>query len=300
MAVKDALGDAGFPLWNAWSRRSERYSERAALGQWRSFRQKAGGVGVGVGSLYHEAKRNGWTGEAVAMPPPDPAALRRHRQLEEQEERRALKAAQQAEAARDAALIDVHPYLERKGFPEKRGLICQGIVMWERDESGQFRSVLRHQGALLILMRHYRTNAVQSAQLIAADGSKTFLPGGRAGFAVHRIGRASASERVFVEGYATALSVRAAFRRLYRDVEVWCCFSSGNMPKVTGGRRARCYVVADHDAHGDGERHALATGLPYWYPDEPGQDANDYHLAYGIDALGQAMRGLVIPETRGA
>ena len=39
-----------------------------------------------------------------------------------------------------------------------------------------------------------------------------------------------------------------------------------------------------------GEKHAKKTGLPYWMPDEPGTDANDYHQAHGVVALAKELR----------
>ena len=51
--------------------------------------------------------------------------------------------------------------------------------------------------------------------MIGPDGSKKFLPRGKASEAVYKIGKGA--ERYYCEGYATALSVRAALRRLYRD-----------------------------------------------------------------------------------
>ncbi len=62
-----------------------------------------------------------------------------------------------------------HPYLERKGFPQETGLIYgEHLVIPMRDAE------------------HYPR--VLSAQMIAADGEKRFLPGGRTRAAIFRIG----------------------------------------------------------------------------------------------------------------
>ena len=37
MALKYRFGDEGFDLWDAWSRKSDRYDERAARDSWKSF-----------------------------------------------------------------------------------------------------------------------------------------------------------------------------------------------------------------------------------------------------------------------
>src|SRR3546814_4381777 len=61
--------------------------------------------------------------------------------------------------------------------------------------------------------------------------------------------------------YATALSIQAALKRLYRRASVVVCFSASNLAHVAkslGGR-----VVADHDESGTGERAARETGLQW-------------------------------------
>ena len=161
-----------------------------------------------------------------------------------------------------------HPYLVAKGFAQQGGLVLDGN--------------------LLVPMRHYQAyERVQSVQMIGPDGSKKYLPGGKASEAVYKIGKGA--ERYYCEGYATALSVRAALKRLYRDrhSEVWVCFSAGNIPKVALSSR-RSMVIADNDESGAGEWAAQQTGLPYWMPNEPGTDANDVMLSHGVEALADA------------
>ena len=162
------------------------------------------------------------------------------------------------------ARIDTHPYLARKGFPEHR--------MFVRD------------GVLLVPMRPVEDYAkIASIQTIQADGSKKFLRGGRARGCVYHIG--NGTDLWWCEGLATGLSVAQALKRLYRRSRVTVCFSAGNLSKVA----RRGLVIADHDARsGAGEDAAKRTGLPYWLPPEPG-DANDLHLARGIAALSDEL-----------
>ena len=56
MAVKSEMGDAGFDLWDQWSQTADNYNAQAARSVWRSCR----GSGVTLGTLFHEAKCNGW------------------------------------------------------------------------------------------------------------------------------------------------------------------------------------------------------------------------------------------------
>ena len=57
MAIKSELGDNGFDVWNEWSQQAESYKQATAREVWKSI--KAGG-GVNIGTLFHEAKANGW------------------------------------------------------------------------------------------------------------------------------------------------------------------------------------------------------------------------------------------------
>ncbi|MBY0468802.1 MAG: hypothetical protein K2Q07_07480 [Burkholderiaceae bacterium] len=165
-----------------------------------------------------------------------------------------------------SAAVATHPYLVRKGFPEQPGLVL---------------------GDLLVIPMHDLSGALVGAQTIDAAGKKLFLTGTRAKGAVHRLGRGR--ELWLVEGYATGLTVQAAAARLYRLVEVVVCFSAENLRHVASLVEG-AYIVADHDASGTGERVAVATGRPWCMPAKVGQDANDLHLAEGIDAVVALMR----------
>ena len=196
-----------------------------------------------------------------------------HQREHAEDQWRAEQAVREAERLMRAATYLPHPYLESKGFSEECGLV--------------------HQGKLIIPMRHYQTNALQSAQLIDADGSKKFLPGGKAGGAVFVLdGGRRARWRVYCEGFATALSIRAAMKALYQTAEVVVCFSAGNMPKVIT-RKENAFVVADNDASGTGEHYAKECGLWWWMPSEVGADANDAMQKYGLDWLADGLRPLI-------
>jgi hypothetical protein len=52
MALKAHLGDGGLELWDAWSRRSERYDRKGLERTWRSFRRG----GVSIATVFHYAK----------------------------------------------------------------------------------------------------------------------------------------------------------------------------------------------------------------------------------------------------
>ena len=302
-ALKTELGEAGFTLFDSWSQAApDKYDRSTTASTWRSVHAGR----FTIGTVYHLARENGWQGQEPVRREPTPEEKRRAAEQRQREERlrRAVEERQAKKAVHILFLCEytTHPYLTRKGFPAAKGLV--------------------HDGDLIIPMRHYRDyHRLQSVQMIGPDGSKKFLPGGRASEAVYKIGKGA--ERYYCEGYATALSVRAALRHLYRDrhSEVWVCLSAGNIPKVAKSRR-RSMVIADHDwwrcpkkecrAKWDyeskrcpscgssgvtepaGEKHAKQTGLPYWMPPEPGTDANDFALEHGIGRLAGELRDLAM------
>ena len=262
MACRSALGDDGWAVWDEWSQGSESYRPQDAAAVWRSVLPTGG---VTVGSLFEPARRAGYRpSEAGRFRPRHP---RSHRPPPVDDGPSREQAAARARAMLDEATLDTHPYLARKGFPERK--------MFVLDE------------ALLVPMRpieDYRSLA--GVQRIQPDGSKRFLRGGRASGCVLHLGLGR--EQWWCEGLATGLSVLAALKLLSRRARVTVCFSAHNLARVA--RERGSIVVADHDAESKaGERAAKKTGLPCWLPPEPG-DANDFHQAHGVDALAEQLR----------
>ena len=318
-AIKSELGEAGFSLWDTWSRQSDRYKAADARAVWRSVKPTGG---ITIATLYHMAKENGWAGQAPARHQPSAEERRlwaeaRRREEAERNRREADAAAKAERMLMEAEYVDprarrarnghqsdevtsAHPYLVAKGFAQQDGLVLDGN--------------------LLVPMRHYQAyERVQSVQMIGPDGSKKNLPGGKAKGGAYNLGRSWT--RWYVEGYATGLSVQAALRRLSRQDQVVVCFSAGNLAHIAppaGSTPRAHHVIADHDwwrcpkkecrAKWDyeskrcpscgssgvtepaGEKYAKQTGLPYWMPPEPGTDANDYHQAHGVEALAKELR----------
>lgn len=176
--------------------------------------------------------------------------------------------------ARDIILrseLTTHPYLAAKGFPLWPGLVDGG--------------------KLIVPMRSFERyrERIYSVQMIDADGSKKFLPGGRAKGAVYRIG--TGFDVWLVEGYATALSVHAALESLYRKAEVWVCFSAGNLQHVA--RHVACRIFADHDSSGTGQQVAADSGRAWVMSPVAGEDANDLHQRAGVRAVAELMRSVM-------
>ena len=165
-----------------------------------------------------------------------------------------------------------HPYLASKGFPEALGLVHKS-------------------GDLIIPMRDCRDyGRINTVQRIAEDGTKLFLPGGKAKGSVFVIARGALRERWLCEGYATGLSLQAALMDLRRPAEIWVCFSAGNLQYVAPMAKKPAFVMADNDASGAGQRAAEATGLPWVMPMFEGTDCNDAHREHGVRHVVELIR----------
>lgn len=201
-------------------------------------------------------------------------ARRREKQFAREQAERQRKTAAQARELISSCHVGTHCYLERKGFPDRRELI---------DENKN----------LVIPMRDSRDyTRVLSAQLIAENGEKKFLPGGRARGAVFRIGSPQASRPVLCEGFATGLSIDAALKRLPGTHAVIVCFSAKNMERVAQDLRS-AVIAADNDLSATGEEAAVRTGLPWTMPYEVSSDFNDLHRNIGLHAVVERMRELL-------
>jgi len=208
-----------------------------------------------------------WTGQA----PKGMDMEKINRQIQAAE---AKKRALQQEAANKAAYLlknstfAFHEYLKKKGFPEETGNVYT-------------REGVHH---LVIPMR--RNGRLVGAQVIDEAGEKKFLFGqasGGASFVFDNKG-----PHIVAEGYATALSVKAAMKALKRRYTLHVCFSAGNMVRIARELPSG-FCVADNDESGVGERMAKQIGWPYWMPPEFG-DANDYHQKVGLFKFSQSLQ----------
>jgi putative DNA primase/helicase len=123
-------------------------------------------------------------------------------------------------------------------------------------------------------------------QQIDADGGKKFLYGQRTNAATFTFNNKGMN--IVCEGYATALSVRAALKQMKQRYTLHVCFSAGNMAKVAAGLE-RGIVIADNDASGTGQQVAQQIGWTTWMSDRVGEDANDYHQRVGMFEFTQSL-----------
>jgi len=296
MAVKAELGDAGFGLWDDWSKISETYSESDARAVWRSF--KAGGITIAT--LFKEAIAHGYT-ESEPLKPIDPAEHARHRAAREQEAKEAAvqherSQAEAADKARElwgkAGKVHAdHAYIRSKKIkPYGAKQLREQLVIRIQDVDGTHHS----------------------AQYIQADGSKTFQTGGRISgcFAAVTAGAKpnARTPLLIAEGFATACSLHEA-----TGYPVAAAMNAGNLLNVAKAWRAkyprvRIVICADDDTETAGNpgmtkatEAARAVGallaVPDFGPDRPDRssDFNDLHALDGLDALRRCVDAATAP-----
>jgi putative DNA primase/helicase len=190
------------------------------------------------------------------------------RAAEEKKRQLQRDAANKAAGLLKQCIFACHPYLKKKGFPDERGNVYV-------KDGQQFLVIPMRRGSLV------------GAQVIDEEGGKKFLFGQASGGAEFIFD--NKGPHIYVEGYATALSVRAAMTALKRRYTLHVCFSATNMARIAKGV-TEGFVVADHDESGVGERIAKHIGLPYWMSDVPGEDANDAHQRMGLFRFSQALQ----------
>jgi putative DNA primase/helicase len=139
-----------------------------------------------------------------------------------------------------------HEYLKAKGFPDEQGSVLN----------------IENKPVLLIPMRTGKS--LVGVQQIWPDGTKKFLYGQRTSGATFTFDNKGLN--IVCEGYATALSVRAAMKQLKRRYTIHVCFSAANMVKVAAGLEPGL-VIADHDESGTGQAAAAEIGWPVWMSD---------------------------------
>ena len=246
---------------------------------------------VAVPTEDHPKKRNGrykWLGEVgwvqnwATMEGPvmwkgehsSPLSIKRMvEQSNKDREKEAQAAAKKAGWIFHQSVMAEHPYLEKKGFPKECGNV------WDDGEK-----------RLLVIPMRLNQRLV-GVQLINEQGEKKFLKGQITKGASYVMNAKGLP--IFVEGYATGLSVREVMKSLKIRYTIFVCFSAGNLQEVSrnipGG-----IVVADHDESGTGERAAISTGKPYWLSETRGDDFNDYHQRKGVFHAANSLKSLIL------
>jgi len=299
MAIKSEFPDGtGCDLFTEWSATADGYDLKATRSTWQSI--KAGG-GVGIGTLLHLAKENGYTlpkaDQAASKPDPEIAARLARERAERQQAEQARQQAAHAHAASEAVLLwgqasetGESPYLTRKGV-QPHGLRFTSdswLLVPMRDATGELWNVQR------------------IAPAKPADGGtdKLFSKGGRKSGLWHLLGAVASDPAgpavvLVAEGYATAASLHEATGR-----PVAVAFDAGNLAHVAKALHtlypaALLVLCGDDDAqtfartgNNPGRDKATAAarsvrGLAVFPEGLPagGSDFNDLHQAAGLEAV---------------
>lgn len=287
MAIKSELGDTGFDLWDTWSQQTDSYRPSDARDVWKSI--SANGQVTG-GTLFHEAKANGWRDDGRHQKPTaEEIAERRRIATERAAKGDAEEAQRKAEAKEKATTVwqlspaapADHPYLVRKRIQ------AQGVRV-----SGD---------ALVIPLRD--DGEIHSLQFIGPDGEKRFLPGGRVKGCYFSIGNSTGAAGLAIcEGFATGASIHEA-----TGYPVAVAFNAGNLSAVSQAMRANfpdqpLILCADDDHKTDGNpgltkarEAAQAVGAKVAVPDfgadraDRDTDFNDMAALMGLEAVASAI-----------
>lgn len=299
MGIKSEFPNStGFKLFADWSSTAEGYDQRATRSTWQSI--KSGG-GVGIGTLLHQAKKNGYTlpkpDQAHSIPDPEMIARLAREQAQRQQAEQAKRKAAHARAANEAVLlwgqasdIGESPYLACKGVrPYGVRFMADGWLLVPMcDEEGNLWNVQR----------------IAPAKRAAGGPDKFFLKGGRKSGLYHVLGSVASdpggpSVLLVAEGYATAASLHEATGR-----PVFVAFDAGNMAYVVKTLRkqypaALLVICGDDDAQnlsrtgnnpGRDKASAAARSVrgiavfPSSLSDGD-SDFNDLHRSAGLDAV---------------
>lgn len=317
MAIKSETGDEGFETWNAWSQQAESYKPATAREVWKSI--KAGG-GVNIGTLFHEAKANGWHDDGTHQAPtPEEIAERRRIAAERAAKEEAETARERAEAAKKAAAIwkagtepAGNPYLTRQQVAP--------VATLREIDSGAAAAILGYPpksggdlltGRLLVVPVK-QGDGLSTLELIDGDKRKAALAGRgtKTGgyWAAQQLpeGDGKGLTLLIGEGVATVLSGKEASGH-----PAIAALSAGNLPAVAKAMRERypaavLVMLADLvKATGEPDPHAIEaakvgagkTAIPDFGVDrDPDMtDMNDLFILGGPEAVAQAITNASAP-----
>jgi putative DNA primase/helicase len=244
-ALKHGFGDAGFEIWDEWSRMAANYNERAARTTWRSVKESGGKT---LASLFWLARQHGFDLRRTHYPDRMATALAPSADVPE---RRAHEEARQqsrhAAVAREAQAIwqwarpvgPEHPYLVRKYLEPTRAL--------RELEAQELHALLGYTPASeeqpltgrVLLVPFWINEAISTLELIDEHGRKSSLAGGmkRGGYWIAGPAPTKGEPTapfLIGEGMATVLSAHLATGWV-----ALATLSSGTLPHVAGILRER-------------------------------------------------------------
>jgi putative DNA primase/helicase len=320
-ALKHGFGDAGFEIWDEWSRTAGNYNERTARTTWRSAKESGGKT---LASLFWLARQHGFDLKCMHYPDrmtaslaPNPDVLERRAHEEARQHARHAAVAREAQETWQWArpVGPEHPYLVRKHLEATRSLrelealelqVLLGYVPASEKQPLMGR---------VLLVPCWIGEAISTLELIDEHGRKSSLAGGvkRGGYWIAGSTPADGelnSPILIGEGMATVLSAHRSTGWV-----ALAALSSGTLPQVAGIVRNR-YPDADLVVLGDlgpGEakarqaaKEALARlALPAFstgaqIDDKPPTDFNDMAVLSGLAHVADRLREIAFSNAESA
>jgi putative DNA primase/helicase len=319
MAIKSKLGEAGFDIWDNWSKEGSNYNQKNAETTWRSIDSSGG---ITVATLFHIAKENGYT--------PNKPVKTSHTlnyisntSKQDLELDRVIKADAAAKKAsiiwRNAKSSLEHEYIKLKCI-EPLGVRFQYAehtdchqIFWATDNDGKKVAL---KGLLLLLSLYDINGNLRGLQAIDEQGLKSFQIGiAKSGLFTplcngEKIPADYTDDLYLAEGFATACTIRLATNK-----PVIMAIDAGNIKHVSKAWRTRCpnakiIIAGDVDKSGTGQKAAImaakdVNGMFVFSQftkeeldsENPPSDFNDLHILHGLDAVKAAINNLQLPDS---
>jgi putative DNA primase/helicase len=320
-ALKHGFGDAGFEIWDEWSRTAGNYNERSARTTWRSAKELGGKT---LGTLFWLARHHGFDLKRTHYPDRMATALATSPSvLERRASDEARQQARHAAVAREAQEIwqwarpvgPDHPYLVRKHLEPTRSLrelealelhVLLGYVPASEEQPLMGR---------VLLVPFWIGEAISTLELIDEHGRKSSLAGGvkRGGYWIAGSALTDGEPTapfLIGEGMATVLSAHRATGWVSLAT-----LSSGTLPQAAGILRER-YPEADLIVLGDlgpgeakarqaAEQSQAHLALPTFaegarIDDQAPTDFNDMAVLLGLAHVGNRLREIAFSNVESA
>lgn len=300
-ALKDELGEEGFPIWDQWSSSAQNYNNKSTKTTWKSL--NAGHIRINT--LFYTAIQNGYQPTKPSVPPSAEDMAKR----QEEAEQKRLQAEITQREAQEKAKQKAHYIWQEKATPASLAhpyLLAKGITDPECIK-GLKQNAYKDSQNLVIPM--YQNKEIVSLQFINQDGQKHYLGNGKKDGSYHLIGEAKNMPEGFymAEGFATAASIHEATSK-----PVLVTFDAGNLVKVAEKLKphypeAQIILAADNDLDNKGMKKATEAAeilgknasviCPEFTPeqieryqqkhgeDKRPSDFNDLHALEGLEHL---------------
>lgn len=303
-AIYSALGEAGKPIWEAWSQQWPEWNKRESDSQWKGLRSVKG---IRIGSLFWAAREAGWRDDGHYTPLSEEEKAARHARWQAEAEQAEAEQAERREKAKakatklwTAALENgrgvkaEHEYIKAKGVrPYGAGQVGEMLVvpLYRSDGEHVNNQMIRRNPDGPGMSKRFHSGGEVSGTFLAL----TPLP-------------EAPAKVVLCEGWATGCSLQEALP----DLPVVVAWSAENLPKVAAILHekypATDWVVAgDRDASGAGQKAAaravaaLPPGkgwavLPVFEGLEAPEGASDFNDLHQLAGLAEVRRQLMAAQ----